>query len=247
EIYAVLSIFNNFKNDENIGTIPFPILISFLSSLDLDKQQEVQFYIESLKSKSDEYNTLLKDARKQLSNLSIEKYARIFGGQAAKHSRFFTKLSNERSNFNNLKLGAAEIWLILGLLSLSLLPTYLISNFTSEELYFQGTEFNLKFISWYSIRLVVISSWIYLTSLCFKHYNINKYLSTINSFRENVLNSFKLLSELIPKENVEARIELIKEITKSTYFAGKIPYVNEKNEQTSFGNILDILNIYKGK
>ncbi|WP_210412512.1 hypothetical protein [Leptospira yasudae] len=241
EMDEAITLINQFTVNPNIGGIPYPPLSTYILSLDSSKAQEVESIITKLKSQEDETNSLLEGLRKELAQLSIEKYASIFRKQSLKHSRIFETNGVDEGRFSYFKIGASELWLVFGLILLIMLPAYLINNFNSDILIYKETEFSLKYISWYSVRIVILSSWIYIVKICFKNYNSNKLLSTINSHRENVLNSFRLLSELIPKENVEARIELLKEIMRNTYFAGEIPYSDEKSDGIKVDAIIELI------
>ncbi|PKA16415.1 hypothetical protein [Leptospira haakeii] len=239
EMEEAISVLNIFSGDTRSNRVAYPFIASYIVSFDQDYESKVETLIHKLELKNKEVDSLLETFRKELSQISIEKYASIFGNQAARHSRFFDKFENE-NYFSKLKIGAAELWLAVGFAALFSLPSFLVYNFDSNIFLYNDSSFSVKYISWYSVRLVILSAWVFLLRVCFKNYNSNKLLATINVHRENVLNSFKLLSDLIPSDNVDARVELIKEITKNTYFAGKIPYGNDKGESVKIDSLLEL-------
>lgn len=228
-----------FGNSPIQGAKPFPILCSFILSLDSKSLDTIKYnkLVKDLEEKSVEFDRLIPTLRDQASKLTITNYAKLFGEQANLHSSFSIK---------PFKIGSAEFWLLLAIISAS---TLIFTVFTiNVELSlgnivdFLKSNFDITKIFQ---KIFLISLELFFLRFSLKHYNINKNLHVANIHRQNVLNSFRLLYDSIPFEDSTSKSKLMKEVSKSIFYLGTNPYTIEnkfaKLNVESLSEILKIL------
>lgn len=221
----------------------FQSIASFVSTLSDNEN------IEEIEASKRQLNKITKDTSELLTllqiksgEIGIEKFAEIFGEQAYEHSRFLKKLRREKSFWNFIKIGSAQIWLTIALFTLFIPPFWLIESPSNEVI----RDLTLLLI-YIGKKIIQTSIWIYFVRFSFRNYSNHTYLSIQNKHRQNVLNSFKLLLESLPIEDTNSRSALINSVSKSIFSNEKNPYqIDVKKNDYDLQGILEILKILKG-
>ena len=84
-------------------------------------------------------------------------------------------------------------------------------------------------------KVLVIAVVIFLMSFSFKQYSINKHLQTLNTQRQKALNSYKLFTTSISKDDTNSHNALMIQVAKAIYEPQSTGFLNEKGQQVNSG------------
>lgn len=231
-----------FISSDNLPT--FPEIISYISALSDNVSGEAQLSqrIQTFDDLKIDTDRLLNEIRKYSSELSAEKFAELFGKQSLSYSRFWLrKAPVETSWFNYLKIGAAQLWLLGGVIILLSAIYWGIQTPVPDDL--ANTQ---KLIAFGLKKLFFLSIWIFSLRFCFRNYSHYKYLAIQNEHRQNILNSMQLLLQSISSTETAARTALLQEIAKNIYFGDKNPFlISQGKSDTDMKGMLEILKLLK--
>lgn len=215
------SIFNGY--DKNEKPVNFLAIYSNLKNYNLLQLEKEKNEIDKLRNALDDLlrqsKTLNEELQKKGTEEIVTNYSHIFRAQALRHSNFNLQFSRPFVIFGN-----AQGWMIMCVLLVASffifivkLNTWIPINITGN-----GTDTTLQFIT----RILIVSFSFYITTFCFKQYNIHKHLYTVNKHRENTLNSYRLFIESLDKSDVTTRNALMMEVAKAIYEAGNSGYIS---------------------
>lgn len=172
------------------------------------KKEEAQKALESIK-------TIQSELQEKASEKVVSDYAGIFEDQSKEHTR------------------KAENWLTAGILSsvglfgvlfligyFDILPTENIDGILFTNI---------------MIKAIVLAVIMFFISFSFRQYSINKHLATQNKHRQNGLNSYKLFTESISKDDTETNNALMLQLAKAIYEQTSTGYINSKNQGINSG------------
>lgn len=184
---------------------------------ELNKQQKG--VIDSLRAKAGEQ--------------TIQNYAEIFRRQAGRHSSFSITFKPKL----RISVGAAYFWIAAALI---LFYVGLTNIEVLEKWFPLNSENPYLLIGTLVKRIALISLWIYLISFSLRQFSINKHLFTLNKHRENALNSFRLFTETIGKDDPHARSQLMLQVAKAIYEQRSTGYLSHKSGDTKEPSILEL-------
>ena len=214
-----------------------------LKGIQKERQEVAQLKKDLQKSKG-EFDETVKLLRNKAGEKTASDYAEIFERQALKHSNFsFPK------EFPFISVGAAQVWLFFGLLSVFLLAfvVYLLSNETlptTEIISLKGVDGEYEqvqyIVSNIVSRILIISICIFLIGFSFKQHTVNRHLCTINKHRQNALDSYQLFTKSIDPEDKQVRHQLIIEVAKAIYEQNQTGYFTDKSNSPSSNGIIEL-------
>ena len=198
-----------------------------LSNQTLSKDQEkLRKYIDEAEKAKKDIHIILSELRKKAGDETVVDYANIFKQQAERYS--FYKLSLRPFRF---KVGAAEIWLFISLLSG--IGLIIAINFIAHIFPLNPSDpIEIKIILLVT-RFAFISFLIFLVTFFFRQYSISKHLYTLNKHRQNTLDSYKLFLQSVGRDDTTTRNALMMEVAKAIYEAGNTGYISSKNDYTT--------------
>jgi hypothetical protein len=97
----------------------------------------------------------------------------------------------------------------------------------------------------YLKRLLAVSFLLFVITFVIRQYNIKMHLYTLNKHRSNTLSSYKLFIQAMGDSDLEARTQLMKEVSKSIFDAGQTGYISVKDTGDSSTIINEITKIIK--
>ena len=114
----------------------------------------------------------------------------------------------------------------------SLLFTNWYDKFPTETIYVDeaGNETVKYEISHILTKLLMFAVQIFIISFSFKQYSIRRHISTINKHRQNGLDSFKLFTDSINKEDTMTRNALMLQLAKAIYEQTNTGYISDQNQ-----------------
>jgi hypothetical protein len=161
-------------------------------------------------------DTILTESQRKAATSTMANYAEIFGRES--------KANYDRS----------RVWLITGILLIlifliPLLFTNWYEKLPTEDVLADGKliKYNLSYLI---IKVLIFAIQIFLISFSFKQYSICMHLMTINKHRQNGLDSFKLFSESISKDNTTLLHELMLQLSKAIYEQTSTGYISVKTK-----------------
>jgi hypothetical protein len=84
-------------------------------------------------------------------------------------------------------------------------------------------------------KILIIAVIIFLMSFSFKQYSVNRHLQTLNTQRQKALNSYKLFTESISKDDTNSHNALMIQVAKAIYEPQSTGFLNEKGQQINSG------------
>lgn len=213
--YSIVKSFerNNDKINREIDTIK-----NSFSSIKTESQQ----VIENLKISNNESESILNELKKKISNQTVSDYAIVFENEAKKY-----KLLSEKWIKTGIILSIAFVILILVTAIFKILPTEV---FTNEGVLLRYDFSNLL------TKIIIVAVLIFLMSFSFKQYSINKHLQTLNTHRQNALNSYQLFTKSIIGDDTNSRNALMIQVAKAIYeHTQSTGFLNEKGQNVNSG------------
>lgn len=248
---AVLRDIGTFCNEcENLNTlkgVKFYTLYNTIKNFGIDKEKEADNVlskitkdfdkelaeVESLKSdmnsNTSEIKTILNELKKKAAEQTISDYAIVFQNEAA------------------IKNTIAKNWLVTGVVMIILfIGTILIFNLNDwlpSEIFNNANQLLHYNISNVITKLIIYAIMIFVISFSFKQYNICKHLNTINTHRQNALNSYKLFTQSIVGEDFASQNALMIQVAKSIYEQNQTGYLGNENNQGVNSGIIELTKI----
>ncbi|MBX2956295.1 MAG: hypothetical protein KF846_09070 [Cyclobacteriaceae bacterium] len=191
------------------------------------ERKKVADLVSDFQTKKIAVDSITEEFRKKSGEQTLSDYSIIFHNESERHSCFKV---NRKDIF---KIGAAEIWLVLGVGLSALFCYFLVSGKMNQVLGTITTGDSGVVLINVLTRLIIISIWVYLISFCFKQYSVNKHLATLNRHRSNTLNSFKLFIESIDPSDSVTKNALMLEVAKAIYEQGMTGHLSGKGADNS--------------
>lgn len=191
------------------------------------ERKKVAELVKDFQNKKIAVDSITEEFRKKSGEQTLSDYSIIFQNESDRHSCF--KINKK----DKVKIGAAEIWLILGVGLSGLFCYFLVTGKMNEILGTITTGESGVVLTNVLTRLIIISIWVYLISFCFKQYSVNKHLATLNRHRSNTLNSFKLFIESIDPSDSMTKNALMLEVAKAIYEQGMTGHLTGKGADNS--------------
>ncbi len=190
-----------------------------LSKAHLDAMDEV----EKIRADANSSKTIIEELKKTVSTQAVSDYAIVFEKEAKK---------------NRINAG---IWLSIGIILTivfissfiyenvcDIFPTEIINKTTNELVRYDYTNLLTK--------LILIAIQIFLISFSFKQYSINRHLQTLNTHRQNALNSYKLFTESIIGDDHSSRNVLMIQVAKAIYeYSQSTGFLSDKGQNVNSG------------
>lgn len=163
-------------------------------------------------------SSLVKSLEIALDNISIVKYSGIFNEEAKK---------NKTASY----IWLFAVWTLI--ITLVLFAFYILNEGSS-------TESTHSLIEIVSTRIIVISSLFVGLSLCIKNYNAQRHNQTINTHRQNALNTFEAF---VKSAKGDSQIEqaILLEVTRTIFGNQHTGYSTSDNEIDSNSRIVEII------
>jgi hypothetical protein len=244
----ILNNWNNWYNnffegyDRNNNPNSFLQIYNSARIYSLSSLQNSKAEIDTLKKETKEAleksRELLLLLQKKGSIETVHDYAEIFRVQAQKHSNF--RFSWRPSA---IKIGIAQIWLLTSILLIGVLGIYIlrIQDIIPIDYNNNATIITFQFIT----RLLITSFLIFLISFALRQFNVHNHLKTLNTHRQNTLDSFKLFLESIDSSDLSTRHALMMEVAKSIYEAGQSGFIAGKDGSDSNASIIELTKFIK--
>ncbi|MCZ2483858.1 hypothetical protein G9H64_12890 [Aquirufa nivalisilvae] len=206
-----------------------------LSSFQNDKN-EIEIIKQELISTTKKAEDLFVQLQSKATEETVQDYALIFQLQARQHSYWSFSISPFI-----LKFGNAQTWLVISILVLSTFAWFAINlnSIIPIDLNKAPSVVTLELLS----RLLIVSVSVYMISFCFKQYNVQNHLATLNKHRQNTLNSFKLFISSIDQSDSTTRNALMIEVAKAIYENGNSGYISSKDGGDSSPSIIEMTRI----
>ncbi|AWL09713.1 hypothetical protein HME7025_01862 [Aquirufa nivalisilvae] len=206
-----------------------------LSSFQNDKN-EIEIIKQELISTTKKAEDLFVQLQSKATEETVQDYALIFQLQARQHSYWSFSISPFI-----LKFGNAQTWLVISILVLSTFVWFAINlnSIIPIDLNKAPSVVTLELLS----RLLIVSVSVYMISFCFKQYNVQNHLATLNKHRQNTLNSFKLFISSIDQSDSTTRNALMIEVAKAIYENGNSGYISSKDGGDSSPSIIEMTRI----
>lgn len=251
----IINDIQNYYEDILSGKHNFLLIYNTIKNFSLKDIQKERQEVEKLKRSLQESRVDVDDTLNLIRQAAGEKtasdYATIFENQAKKHSNLAVT-----RNFPFLKIGAAQLWLFTGVLSIILLliiikilsddilPTFEIITLKEPNGEFQKVQYIISNII---SRILVVGISVFLIGFSFKQHSVNRHLFTINKHRQNALESYQLFITSINKEDTQTRHQLIIEVAKAIYELGSTGYITEKSQNPSSNGIIELTKFINDK
>ena len=223
------NIYSGINKEQYDRAENFLLTYNFISFKKYDRLKDFNYEIDKavlhLQNSQKDVDTVLNLLREKASSKTAEDYAVIFQNESLRHSNFSIQ------SLKKIKLGAAEVWLTFAIVMVGIFfyGSLHIKDYIPLEDKTNATVIAFQMIT----RVLIISFMIFLITFCFKQFSIQKHLSSVNTHRQNTLNSFKLLFESIDKEDVATRNTLMMTVAKAIYDYGDSGYINNKDGDNS--------------
>lgn len=187
-----------------------------------DKISESQQVIDNLKINSDESESILNELKKKTSNQTVSDYAIVFKNEASKYNTLSEKWIKA-----GIILSITFVILIIAVSFFKILPTEVLKE--------NGELLRYNFSNLFT-KIIIIAVLIFLMSFSFKQYNINKHLQTLNTHRQNALNSYQLFTKSIVGDDANSRNALMIQVAKAIYeHTQSTGFLNEKSQNVNSG------------
>lgn len=182
-------------------------------------------------------NGILEEIRKKTGEVGMDEYSKIFKRQADKYS------------------ATGNGWIITGIIvAIIFILTFSLGFYnefsTEESVFHDGKYVGTKYlVTNIILKGLVISVFVFLISFSFRQYLINRHLSTMNTHRQNAIDSYKLIVETIDKED-NARKVLMVQLAKTIYEMGPTGLIKLKESTKldgGFNGIIKLLEENKPK
>lgn len=186
-----------------------------------DLGSDLKRYIGDVNQSKKDLDALQRELRSESGNLLAKSYAKIFEKEAKRHS------------------DSSWVWMGIGVLSISTF-IFLIHLLSEWFPLIENQEWNVANII---TKVIVLSVCGFFITFCFKQYNANRHLQTINRHRTNAMNTFDLFSKSVGKHSEEGKqlnLLLAKAIFENTQTTG---FLGVKGEVSS--SILDIKSVFQ--
>jgi hypothetical protein len=197
---------------------------------------ELKEKFETFKNDADITLALVK---KDAGRIGVKEYAEIFEKQAFEHSNFFINPSDFTERKFALKLGKAQWWIIIAVITFVLL----IYSFTQLDVLFSLKNqylFTPEVVVHIVGRFLLISLFIFIVSFCFKQFRVNMHLYTLNKHRANTLKSFEYLSRAPDPLDAQSYNAILMEVAKAIYESGQTGYINIGDNNADMPSIIDL-------
>lgn len=206
-------------------------IVDLSNKIQIFKQQleEIAIPLESkqteLNNAQERFNALLQELEQKAKEKTTEDYADVFKNAA--------KFNRESSN----------IWLIgsfVAIVSFCFFIIYenqIITIDTSKG----ATVITLEYLR----RLLIISFFIYIITFLIKQYSIKKHLETLNTHRQNTLNSYNLFLRSIGSADQDVKNALMVEVARAIYESGQTGYINSKDDGNNAPSIMEVTKFIK--
>lgn len=215
EYYSIVKSFN--QNNEEVTEEIDRIKNDFL-----EKIKESQEVIDNLKNNSSESESILNELKKKISSQTVSDYAIVFENEASKYKKL-----SENWIKTGIILSIVFVVLIIVVASFQILPS---ETYSAEGDFLRYNFSNLL------TKLIVIAVLIFLMSFSFKQYSINKHLQTLNTHRQNALNSYQLFTKSIVGDDTNSRNALMIQVAKAIYeHTQSTGFLNEKGQNVNSG------------
>lgn len=215
EYYSIVKSFGQSNNKLNKE-------IENLKNSYSDNIVESKKGLEELKRHSSESKTILNELKKKTSNQTVSDYAIVFEETAGKY-----KTLSE----NWFKSG-----IILSIIFVILVLIVSFCKILSTEILAENGDFIRYNLSNLFTKILIVAVLIFLMSFSFKQYSINKHLQTLNTHRQNALNSYQLFTKSIVGEDENSQNALMIQVAKAIYEnTQSTGFLNEKNQNVNSG------------
>lgn len=207
-----LSVFNVIKN---------------FSIKDIDSERrKIAEMVQDIQNQKQTVDSITDEFRKKSGEKTLSDYSIIFLNESQRHSCL-------KFGWKDTKVGNAEWWLLIGIGLVALFCYLLISENLNRIISLTGTQSQGELLINILTRLIIISTWVYLISFCFKQYSVNKHLATLNRHRSHTLNSFKLFIESLDPGDSLTKNALMIEVAKAIYEQGRTGHLSGKSSESS--------------
>lgn len=215
EYYSIIKSFG--QNDNKIKNEIESIKNSFSENI-----SESEKVIENLKNYSNESETILNELKKKTSNKTVSDYAIVFENEAKKY-----KDLSKKWIISGIILSIIFIIIVFVTASLKILPTEI---FDKSDVFLRYDFSNLL------TKVLIVAVLIFLMSFSFKQYSINSHLQTLNTHRQNALNSYQLFTKSIVGDDTNSRNALMIQVAKAIYeHTQSTGFLNEKGNNVNSG------------
>jgi len=240
---------NNYVNQIFTGQNSFLNIYNAIKNFNLKGIQKEQEEVSRIKrelllSKSD-FDETIKLLKEKAGEKTVTEYSNIFEQQASKHSKLsFT------NKFPFIKMGNAQIWLLIGITSLVILIATIIIFYENKNVFktyeivklhgINGDYEKINYLIGNIIgRVLIISTFVYLVGYSFRQSSINRHLYTINKQKQNALDSYQLFSKSLSKDE-QIKHLLMLEVAKSIYNIGQTGYLSDKSDKGPSNGIVEL-------
>ena len=191
-----------------------------------DYIKENESKIKELLKSSEQYVTdsksILNELKKKVSETPISDYAQVF----------------EKEHTENKKIADRFLYCGIGVSFLFILSIILFSAFGWFEIVVRNEAGKLLYYNFSNLftKVVLVAIQVFFISFCFKQYNVNKHLATLNKHRQNALNSYKLFQASIIGNDNGSHNALMLQVAKSIYeHPQSTGFLNENSQQMQSG------------
>ncbi|WP_461452964.1 hypothetical protein [Mucilaginibacter sp.] len=180
---------------------------------------------EELEKAQKQYQDLIELLTNKAKEITTEDYAEIFKSEA------------DHNKVNSY------IWLSIAIISFILFLLFLKNEdyLLAIDPNKSSTVITIEYLK----RLLVVSFLIYVITFIIKQYSIKKHLQTINTHRQNTLNSYNLFLKSMGTADQDIRNSLMVEVARAIYESGQTGYINSKDDNTNSSSILEVTKFIK--
>lgn len=193
---------------------------NFMNSEEFEKKQMHNFNI--LVSNAEKSSFILEVLQKRTSETPVSDYAQVF----------------KKEHTENQLIANRFLYCGIGFSVLFILSIILFSAFGLFEIVIRDNAGKLLYynVSNLFTKVVLVAIQVFFISFCFKQYNVNKHLATLNKHRENALNSYKLFQASIIGNDNGSHNALMIQVAKSIYeHPQSTGFLNENSQQMQSG------------
>jgi len=223
----VKSIFDGKNVDTN-----YPVnFLTVYNAIKGGLNKNIETMVSEIENMKKEATEVLNELKNKVAEVAVMDYANIFKEQSKKHS-------NIEIGKWYLRLGPAQLWMGMSVILIGAF-IYFICNM-KDWFSFSPTDPVSTITIQMLTRLVILSFGIYIISFCFKQYNVQKHLYTMNKHRENTLNSYKLFIASLDSSDPSTRNALMLEVAKAIYESGQTGFISTKDSSDSSPSIIEM-------
>lgn len=134
-------------------------------------------------------------------------------------------------------------WLVISMISVTVFCFFIPyeNKFIPVDATQGATVITLEYIK----RLLIISFFIYIITFIVKQYSIKKHLETLNTHRQNTLNSYNLFLKSMGTAEQDVKNSLMVEVARAIYDSGQTGYINSKEDSNNNSSITEITKFIK--